>query len=111
MVNSTIRNALTSPLVTNKTDPFSFDMPSFGAEDFLQTTPYKFSTPLNCKSVFAPSNGRAHPKEHSEPVPSNIRRRTRNVHFMMAGGKMTSSKDSPINLVDLDRSMDTNTSS
>ena len=111
VVNSTISNAVASPLAPSGTDSFSFDIPNFGAEDSLQTAPYHFSTPLNCKLGFAVSNGRAHPKEHSEPVPTNIRRRTRNVHFMMAGGKITSSEESPINLVDLDRSMDTNPSS
>ena len=104
---------MVSPLCNSKIESFAFDIPSFGSDYSPHAAPYQFSTPLNCKSVFTVGNGRKHPKDHSEPVPTNIRRRkTRNVHFMMAGGKMTSSEEeSPITLVDLDRSMDTNTSS
>jgi len=110
---SVVNNPLVSPLCNSKIDSFAFDIPSFGSDYSPHAAPYQFSTPLNCKSVFTVGNGRKHPKDHSEPVPTNIRRRrTRNVHFMMAGGKMTSSEEeSPITLVDLDRSMDTNTSS
>ena len=102
-----------SPLCNSKIESFAFDIPSFGSDYSPHAAPYQFSTPLNSKSVFTVGNGRKHPKDHSEPVPTNIRRRkTRNVHFMMAGGKMTSSEEeSPITLVDLDRSMDTNASS
>ena len=111
VAKSAINNSIPSPLSNSKTEPFAFDITSFGTDGSLHTAPYQFSTPLNCKSVLVAGNGRAHPKEHSEPLPNNIRkRRTRNVHFMMAGGKMTSSEESPINLVDLDRSMDTNAS-
>ena len=111
VAKSAINNSIPSPLSNSKTEPFAFDITSFGTDGSLHSAPYQFSTPLNCKSVFVAGNGRAHPKEHSEPLPNNIRkRRTRNVHFMMAGGKMTSSEESPINLVDLDRSMDTNAS-
>lgn len=110
---SVVNNPLVSPLCNSKIESFAFDIPSFGSDYSPHAAPYQFSTPLNCKSVFTVGNGRKHPKDHSEPVPTNIRRRrTRNVHFMMAGGKMTSSEEeSPITLVDLDRSMDTNTSS
>ena len=77
-----------------------------------QMMPYKFSTPLSCNSVFAPDSESKHPQEHTEPIRTNVRRRrkTRNVHFMMAREKMSSTGDSPINLVDLDKSMDMNTS-
>ena len=112
MSKSLLNNSTPSPLSNSKKEAFAFDIASFGTDDSLHNAPYQYSTPLNCKSVFAAGNNRAQPKEHSEPLPTNIRkRRTRNVHFMMAGGKMTSNEESPINLVDLDRSMDTNTSS
>ena len=112
--NPVISNVTTSQMVnSNKKNPFAFDMDNPGLETPPRTIPYQFSTPLSCNSVFSPSNSFRHPQEHTEPTRTNLRRkrRTRNVHFMMAGGKISSSEDSPINLVDLDKSMDLSTSS
>ena len=110
---SNLDSSITSSSASsNKEDVFSFDMKRVGLDNSPQMMPYQFSTPLSCNSVFAPDSGFKHPQEHTEPTRTNVRRRrkTRNVHFMMAGGKMSSSGDSPINLVDLDKSMDMNTS-
>ena len=59
------------------------------------------------------SNGAHYSTERAEPRTDYIsrRRKTRNVHFMMAGGKLSCNDESPINLVDLDKSMDTSPSS
>ena len=94
-------------------EPFVFDDYA-ASEDSKNNVPYQFSTPLSCNSVLAQAKGfNKEPQENTEPICTNTRRRkrTRNVHFMMAGGKMSSAEDSPINLVDLDRSMDINSSS
>ena len=100
-------------LDVNKIEPFVFDDHA-APEDSKNNVPYQFSTPLSCNSVLAQGKGyNNQPQEHTAPICTNTRRRkrTRNVHFMMAGGKMSSAEDSPINLVDLDRSMDINNSS
>ena len=101
-----------SPASSNKEDAFSFDIKRAGLDNSPPILPYKFSTPLSCNSVFAPDSGSRYPQEHTEPTRTNVRRRrkTRNVHFMMAGGKISSTGDTSINLVDLDKSMDMNTS-
>ena len=109
IVKSTITS---SPSSKKSEDIFSFEIQTVGLNSSPQIMPYQFSTPLSCNSVFVQDSGARYPQEHTEPTCTNIRRRrkTRNVHFMMAGGKMSSSGDSPINLVDLDKSMDMNTS-
>ena len=102
------------------TKPSSFNLDHLGLDVSSHSLPYQFSTPVSCNSNFTQEKESNHEKQNAQQSTTGHhpkgcgRRRTRNVHFMMAtAGKIssTSSEDSPINLVDLDKSMDIATSS